>query len=163
MISGDSPHSLSRLVATATYLLEGAHACYECGSIIPVFGLMVVGPFRIEGESLLDREDDSAMLRRPLNLPLDVAKVLTTRSDGYFRPDDSKVLDQRYWMNHCRDCGAKIGDWYVHKPGEAFFPTTEDETRRLRGVLLPGPHTYVEPDLAVSSWTSTWLRLVERK
>jgi hypothetical protein len=56
-----------------------------------------------------------------------------------------------------------FGDWYVHKPGEAFFPTTEDETRRLRGVLLPGPHNYVEPDLAVSSWTSTWLRLVERK
>jgi hypothetical protein len=66
-------------------------------------------------------------------------------------------------MNHCRECGAKIGDWFVHKPGEAFFPMTDDEMRRLRGELLAGPHTYEDPDLAVSSWTSTWLRLILKK
>jgi hypothetical protein len=84
------------------------------------------------------------------------------RSGAHFRPEDSKRLEQRYWMNHCRKCGAKIGDRYEHKPGEAFFPTIEDEMSRLRGELLSGPHTYVEPDLAVSSWTSTWPTLVRR-
>ncbi len=122
---------------------------------------MVIGPFEFRGRSLLDSDDDSAILRRPVILPADVSAALSDRSGGHFRPEDSKTLEHRYWMNHCRECGAKIGDWHVHKPGEAFFPTTADEMRQLRGELLSGPHTYVEPDLAVSSWTSKWLMLVK--
>lgn len=160
MMSDQSDAEQSRLTAAGTYVLESEHACHECGCIVPVFGLMVVGPFELRGPSLLDSDDNSAILRRPVILPADVSDALADRSGGHFRPEDSKTLEQRYWMNHCRECGAKIGDWYVHKPGEAFFPTTEDEARRLRGELLSGPHTYVEPDLAVSSWTGTWLRLV---
>jgi hypothetical protein len=153
----------SRLTAAGTFVLEGEHACHECGCIVPVFGLLVFGPFALVGHSLLDPEDDSAILRCPVELPDDVSTALATRSGGHFRPDESKTLSQRCWMNHCRECGAKIGDWYVHKPGEAFFPTTEDELSRLRGELISGPHTFVEPDLAVSSWTSTWLTLAQKK
>lgn len=163
MMSDQSDAERTRLTAAGTYVLEGEHACHECGCIVPVFGLMVVGPFALQGPSLLDSDDDSAILRRPVLLPADVSAALAERSGGNFRPEDSKTLEQRYWMNHCRECGAKIGDWYVHTPGEAFFPTTEDEMRRLCGKLLSGPHIYVEPDLAVSSWTSNWLRSVGRK
>lgn len=153
----------SRLTAAGTFVLEGEHACHECGCIVPVFGLMVVGPFELQGSSPLDPDDDSAILRHPVRLPENVSAALAARSGGHFRSERSKTLDQRYWMNHCRECGAKIGDWYVHKPGEAFFPATDDEMRRLRGELLVGPHSYEDPDLAVSSWTSTWLRTIQSK
>lgn len=150
-----------RLIAAATYVLEGEYACHECGCIVPVFGLMPVGPFDRQGDMLLDEDDDSAMLRRPLNLPPDIRATLASRSGGAFHPDDSKTLGERYWMNHCRDCGAKIGDWFVHKPGEAFFPTSDEEIKKLKGWRLAGPHTFADPDLALSSWTSSWLALAQ--
>lgn len=62
-------------------------------------------------------------------------------------------------MNHCRDCGAKIGDWFVHKPGEAFFPTSVEQFKKLQGFRLSGPHTFDDPDLALPSWTSSWLAM----
>ena len=111
-----------RLMAAATYVLEGEYACHECGCIVPVFGLMPVGPFDRQGDMLLDEDDDSALLRRPLNLPPDIRSTLASRSGGSFHPDDSKTLGERYWMNHCRDCGTKIGDWFVHKPGGSLLP-----------------------------------------
>ena len=62
-------------------------------------------------------------------------------------------------MNHCRDCGAKIGDWFVHKPGEALFPTSAEEIKMIHGFKLAGPHTFDDPDLAVSSWTGASLAI----
>ena len=82
--------------------------------------------------------------------------ALTSSSGGSFRPDDSKTLGERYWMNHCRECGPKIGDWFVHKPGEAFFPTSDEGMKKLSGTKLAGPHTFDDPDLALSSWTGAW-------
>jgi hypothetical protein len=66
-------------------------------------------------------------------------------------------------MKHCCKCGAKIGAWEVPKPGEAFFPATGFGMQRLRCALLAGRHTYDEPDLAVSSWTSAWLKSIRSK
>ena len=43
-----------RLIAAATYVLEGEYACHECGCIVPVFGLMPIGPFDRRGNMLLD-------------------------------------------------------------------------------------------------------------
>lgn len=158
-MSKDSTLLPSRLVAAATYVLAGEYACHECGCIVPVFGLMVVGPFERHGDLLLDDEDDSALLRRLAHLPPDLRAELASRSDGHFRPDDSKTLGEPYWMNHCRECGAKIGGWFVHRPGEAFFPTSDEEVRRLRGCRVAGPHTFYDPDLALSAWTAAWLRM----
>ena len=58
-----------------------------------------------------------------MDLPPDIKAALVSRSGGSFCPDDSKTLGERYWMNHCRECGTKIGDWFVHN-GRArrFFP-----------------------------------------
>ena len=162
-MSGTPTDLPSRLVAAATYVLEGEYACHECGSIVPVFGLMPVGPFDRQGDMHLDEEDDSALLRRPLDLPPDIKAALVSRSGGSFHPDDSKTLGERYWMNHCRECGTKIGDWFVHKPGEAFFPTSGEEMKKLSGAKLAGPHTFDDPDLALSSWTSSWLAMVSTK
>jgi hypothetical protein len=148
-----------RLVAAATCILVGEYACHECGCFVPVFGLLVVGPFERYGDLLLEGEDDSALLRRPVDLPADVRAEVASRSGGHFRPAESKTRGERYWMNHCRECGAKIGDWFVHKPGEAFFPTSDEDAKKLQGFRLTGPHTFDDPDLALSTWTSSWLAM----
>ena len=144
------------LVAEAAVVLKGEYACHECGCIVPVFTLLLVGPFRGK-HCHVSTEEDSALLRRPRELPPGLAKALTEASQGNCRPDYSKTVAETYWMNHCQECGEKIGDWFVNAPGEAFFPTTEDEQSKLTGSLVPGPFSFVDPDIAVSSWTSVWL------
>jgi hypothetical protein len=37
-----------------------------------------------------------------------------------------------YLMNHCENCGAKLGDFFMHsEPGGAFFPTSPQEAQRM--------------------------------
>lgn len=146
------------LTTTAAFVLKGEHACHECGCFVPVFAVMLVGPFHGESALPLDAGDDSALLRRPQELPAELATAMTQASQGKFRPDFSKTIAETYWMNHCHECDAKIGDWFVHKPGEAFFPTTDEEQAKLTGELVAGPFTFMDPDIAVSSWTSAILR-----
>jgi len=119
---------------------------------------MLVGPFHGESALPLDAGDDSALLQRPQELPAELATAIIQASQGKFRPDFSKTIAETYWMNHCQECDAKIGDWFVHKPGEAFFPTTDEEQAKLTGELVAGPFTFIGPDIAVSSWTSAFLR-----
>ncbi len=139
-------------------VLKGEYVCHECGCIVPVFAPLLIGPF--QGDSLLplNPDEDSAMLRRPQVVPPELAAVLTKASHGNYRPDFSKTVAETYWMNHCQECDAKIGDWFVHKPGEAFFPTTDEEQSKLSGKLVEGPFTFIDPDIAVSSWTSRWMQ-----
>ncbi len=139
-------------------VLMGEYACHECGCIVPVFAPLLVGPFEGESALQLDSDDDSALLRRPQELPPELAAAMTKASQGNYRPDFSKTIAETYWMNHCQECDAKIGDWFVHKPGEAFFPTTNEEHSKLTGKLVEGPFTFIDPDIAVSSWTSQWMR-----
>ena len=91
-MSGTPTDLPSRLVAAATYVLEGEYACHECGCIVPVFGLMPVGPFDRQGDMHLDEDDDSVLLRRPMDLPPDIKAALVSRSGGSFCPDDSLSL-----------------------------------------------------------------------
>lgn len=154
----DSDEIRSQVTANAVYILEGEHICHECGCFVPVLGLMLVGPFQVLGDELIDPSDDSAILRRPTKLPIELAKTLHDMSHGCFRQDFSRTVADTYWMNHCRECDAKIGDWFVHKPGEAFFPTSADEVSRLKGRRVDGPFSFLSPDLSMSSWTSIWLR-----
>jgi len=146
------------LTATSAVVLKGEYACHECECIVPVFAAMLVGPFQGESPMPLEADDDSALLSRPRELPSDLADALTLASKGNYRPDSSKTVADTYWMNHCQECGAKIGDWFVNKPGEAFFPTTEEERLKLIGNLVNGPLSFTDPDVAVSSWTSAWLQ-----
>lgn len=154
----DSCNDAPGLSAASAYVLEGEYLCDECGVPVPVYGVIVVGPFGVVGDLSVDEDEDSAILRRPLELPSTLAAVLTESSSGHFHPDFSRTIGQQYWMNHCRDCGAKIGDWFVHSPGEAFFPLNDADLALLKGRQVDGPLRFVAPELAASSWTSNWLR-----
>lgn len=146
------------LSASSAHVLEGEHVCSECGCFVPVFGVMLVGPFRVVGDPGIEEDDDSAIIRRSLELPSTLAAVLTDKSSGHFHPDFSRTIGHQYWMNHCRDCGAKIGDWFVHSPGEALFPLNDTDLALLKGYQVDGPLQFLAPSLATSYWTSNWLR-----
>jgi hypothetical protein len=46
-------------------------------------------------------------------------------------------------MNHCRDCGAKMGDFHLHsEPGGPFFCITSSDWNRIRQHLLERDGAY---------------------
>ncbi|MBJ2239484.1 hypothetical protein ACLE2W_07355 [Pseudomonas shahriarae] len=56
-----------------------------------------------------------------------------------FKQAYSKAACSRYLMNHCENCGAKLGDFFLHsEPSGAFFPTSpqsaDDSRQNQRAV-----------------------------
>lgn len=147
----------SELEADGAYVLTGECICHECGCFVPVFAVMLVGPFKshVPGPA---EDDDAPLLQWMSELPAPLVAILEAKSDGRFRPDFSRTLDQRYWMNHCRECDVKIGDWFIQKPGQAFFPTSHEQMADVHGTYVDGPLVFTAPDLSVSSWTTEWLK-----
>lgn len=156
---GEDAREMNQVVAEAAHILEGEHPCHECGSFVPVFALLLEGPFECRGDVGLGSDDTSALLRNVETLPSALRRTLEAQSQGSWRLDDSRTAGMTYFMNHCRECGAKIGDWYVHDTGAAFFPQNDGEIQKVRGHRLQGPFAFDAPAVSVSSWTDEWLKL----
>ncbi len=153
-IDGDADEQLE---AAAAYVLTGKYVCHECRHEASVFAVLLEGPFKSVGEEFVE-DGDRPLLRNVTDLPEHLAAIFTAKSLGNFRPDFSHTAGERYWMNHCSECGAKIGDWFVGKPGEAFFPTSDAEMSTVQGTRVEGPFCFANPTISLSSWTSEWLR-----
>lgn len=154
----EPPVSPVALEVGVAYVLNTEHVCHECGCIVQVFGVMLAGPFSGPADEFGLENDDAPLLTYLTEIPKTLVTVLTERSFGRFRLDFSHTANESYWMNHCSECDAKIGDWFVTKPGNAFFPTTESEVLKVYGTRVPGPLVFRNPRLSVSSWTTLWLK-----
>jgi len=54
------------------------------------------------------------------------------REAPYYRVDFSQTTEDFYWMNHCRRCEAKLGDFYTFDtPGRGFAPRTLEEAAAI--------------------------------
>ena len=148
------------LRAAAAYVLQGSHACYQCQALTPVYAILLVGPFRGKVEELVEAND--VLLVGPTDLPEKLSEVVTSLSGGSCHPDFSHTAGEEYWMNHCQECGAKIGAWDVKEPGAAFFPMTDAEIASLVGTYVEGPFELVDQPLSFSSWTEEWVRRQSR-
>jgi hypothetical protein len=153
----DDADEPSRLIAAAAYLLEGEYKCDSCSQPTKVFTVMAAGPLNVEGDVYVGSDDYSCILRRLEQLPGQITHAAATASDGRFRLDCSKMAGESYFMNHCQHCGGKVGDWYVHNPGAAFFPTHPDDIALVTGQRLEGPFVFDGPNVSSSSWTNDWL------
>ncbi len=145
--------------AQNAYILSGRYVCHDCSQEGQVFSVLLAGPFTGSHNCLdeINSEQEVPIVRRAAELPALLGVLLGKRSNGRFRKDYSQTAAQQYWMNHCEHCDTKIGDWFVHKPGEAFFPTSESEIVKVTGECVPGPWQFDSPELSLSSWTSIWL------
>lgn len=154
-----------RLHVGGVYLQTAVHDCHACGQETPVYALLLVGPFVIEGEVDLAVEltdASTATLPNPVYLPDAVAAFATRHSQGRFRTDFSRTEERPYWMNHCDRCDAKIGAWYVHNAGAPFFPLNGSGFQSIRAEWLPGPFVFEDPSLGENSAMSAWRRWFEK-
>lgn len=154
------------LVAAGCYLMSAEHPCHHCAKPTLVFALLLRGPFEERNE--LDLPVDPATadvltVGMPRELPGDILEAMRIASNGCFYQDFSHTAEQDYWMNHCGRCGTKIGDWFIHKPGEAFFPTDPAELSRIAGRFLEGPFVFVDPACGYNGALTEWARRFENQ
>jgi hypothetical protein len=108
------------------WIVSSNTGCWKCDRPTTAFTLAVPsGHETLEGDDLGDEWVEHGHLAL-LSYVTDVSpEVLTETSQiciGWGN-DFSKTTQGRYWMNHCRSCGIKQGDFSLHsEPGGAFFP-----------------------------------------
>jgi len=131
-------------IAARPFLATSSSSCWKCGDSTPVHCLALPQghlslEFRDDDED--DGESEGAVEWRLAdcgtfisNLTLvngSVQRYLKTACPSYCL-DFSKKAEGSYFMNHCKHCGAKLGDFFMHnEPGGAFFPTTEGAARGI--------------------------------
>lgn len=152
------------IVCGGAWVLSAATDCYRCGASTPVFTILLAGPFVLHGEpDLAVQPDDGGVLTVTMSgpLPAMVHASADSQSEGRFRLDRSHTAGLAYWMNHCADCDTKLGDFYLERPGEAFFPLDAEGFAGLSGSYIAGPLTFIEPCCGHNGALAQWVR--ERK
>lgn len=155
-----------RLHVGGVYLQTALHDCHACGQSTPVYALLLVGPFAVEGEvdlAVALADDSTATLPNPVHLPDAVAAFATQHSGGCFRTDFSRTEERPYWMNHCQHCDAKIGAWYVHNAGAPFFPLNKSDFLSITAERLEGRFVFEDPSLGANSAMDAWVQWFEAR
>ncbi|WP_320534194.1 hypothetical protein [Robbsia andropogonis] len=151
-------------VAPNFLLASNTQSCWKCGCSTPVFSVASKGDY-LARLPLCEEDDattegvvwtmaESGTFIGNLTLVNGSVRRSLARHCPNYRVDFSKTAESNYFINHCRSCDAKLGDFYMHnEPGGAFFPTTEVQATKiqLRKVEVPllsqGSASITTPDL----------------
>ena len=122
------------------FLMIGVQKCWKCSDLTPVYSLAVPRDHQEPAEDLDDvyeKEDgyeedpETVWEDQGCNGVLshadwieELAAIIVVKATGdRYKPAYNATLGGNYYMNHCKCCGEKQGDHFVHsKPGGAFFP-----------------------------------------
>ncbi|WP_157654310.1 hypothetical protein [Burkholderia ubonensis] len=163
-LAGWMPH----YVAPHFYIAQNHQSCWRCGEISPVYCLASTGDYL---ERCLDYDDEDQPIEAVEwsiaeygsfvgtfigNMTVvngTVRRLIKERCPSYYL-DHSKMADSSYYMNHCAECDAKFGDFFIHsEPGGAFFPVSEGEAELIRlmkidlPLLVQGSGSVSSPDM----------------
>ncbi len=111
------------------YVAHTMISCWRCGADMQAIALVAPKVPEAEGEICILSEVEE--------LPEVVLSFVRNRFPS-FKLKYSKTLGTRYYANTCLKCGVISGDFYLHsEPGAPFFPTTEEEAKRLTLEAVP--------------------------
>ena len=134
--AGHPPADELRMVAPVL-LIEAAATCWRCRCRSPVFCLACHDVREPSDRRPSDPDNDELLLISDLtSVERRIQQHLRKIAAGY-RPDWSSTKGERCWMNHCYECGAKMGDFFLHcEPTGPFCVPTSAAWRRTRQHLL---------------------------
>lgn len=111
-------------------LLTGPHTCYKCGQATNVSAIGLVGFIERDDEHGDVHVDHCVLHTQIARLNDDALQAISARSP-WLQFDHSNTANATYLANHCQQCDAMIGAWFIKEPGEVFFPLTDAEVARL--------------------------------
>ncbi|MGY3231843.1 hypothetical protein ACVWWJ_003327 [Luteibacter sp. HA06] len=148
------------IAAATAWVLAATTDCYQCQSKTKVFTILLSGPFALRGEPnlVVAAVDDAVLtLTTAAPLPREVLTVIGKLSQDRYRLDHSQTAGCSYWMNHCEACDAKLGDYYLERPGEAFFPMDDEGFAQLQATCIRGPLEFGEPSCGYNGALAHWI------
>jgi hypothetical protein len=105
--------------SSSFYVLHSITGCWRCGGGSLVYALMVSSGARIDVVQNVQRISREAYFVLKAQYPL-------------YAPDFSQTQQARVFMNHCGNCRAKLGDYFLHcEPGGSFWPLSGEEASDL--------------------------------
>lgn len=132
------------------YVVESTSDCWNCSNRTRVFAFML--PEEHEEFEYVYDEDEEFELEHNLgewrcheyrgnvasvhSMSPAVSKQMR-RFTSNFKLAYSKAAGSRYFMNHCEQCGTKLGDHFMHgEPGGAFVPMSPEQASRMSLVRI---------------------------
>lgn len=134
-------------VESPLYIIESSQACWSCQHNQRVIALASFSMTEDEddeeaesfyGEAVLGESTEPYLFSNLISFPEPLEAWLRSEYPLY-RPHFSVTAEESYWANLC-ECGANFGDFYLSKPGSAFFPMNPQDcsVMRIREVPLTG-------------------------
>lgn len=127
--------------ANGFYLIKSKNKCYSCLKYSTVFGFVLP-------KSHLEYDDEYETWRQGRSfiapyfishLSESAENTITSIAKNY-KQSYSKTMNSRYWMNHCDNCGAKQGDFFMYaEPGGAFHPDSYDFYQKIIRIYIDTP------------------------
>lgn len=120
-------------VSSYFYLAQSMTSCWKCKKTIPVVAVL------LPPETLGWNQDDQTWSYS--NVPVwasqlsrvtkGTAKLLAAKAPN-LRLAYAKMSNSTYYANHCPDCGALQGQYFLfQEPGGAFFPVSREQAQRI--------------------------------
>ena len=130
--------------------------CYKCANKTAVISLASNNFYYLSTDDNEDekwfRADGLSFFSMPIFIENELAGKINRLFPNY-KIAYSKTAESSYWANHCENCGALQGDFFLHsEPGGAFFPLEIEEYEQLTFITVPSKFD-VEID-ADYSWLS---------
>lgn len=128
----------SLIVYDHIYVVEGIHTCYRCEKETTVigFGFETYYDFHEPNSDL----DDGEIHIGPINSQLPKKLAIQLKERYGLRTGYSKTIGSSYCANHCRNCNAFFGNFYLFDEVETpFFIDGEEAASKLilRKINLP--------------------------
>lgn len=154
-LDGEHQGEIPNFRAERFALLTGPHTCYRCGAATRV-SCIGLSDYEELGEDGFERIEDSVLFTQLSEINPE-AEAAVARLAPWLRFDTSRTTRASYLANHCEVCGTLIGAWFISEPGEAFFPETEEEVRRLTVNWIEQPISFVDLGGMQSRWIDRFL------
>jgi hypothetical protein len=123
------------------FIAQTATACWKCGRDTNVFTFILPNGHEILEEDEADEAPENYGRWVKCSEPTIVSYItdlLPSVSDRVkpishtYHLDFSKTINSSYWMNHCKHCGMKQGDFELHcEPSGAFFPMSKNDALQI--------------------------------
>ncbi|EDD4953459.1 DNA primase [Salmonella enterica] len=120
------------VIAPHWYIAQTSSQCWKCGCETVVTSILLP-----EGHQALKQDGDGPIYWKQYENPAFIFYIYDIpdhilknfeRITHYLSKDYSKTVDEKYWMNHCKHCHMKQGDFQLHcEVDGAFTPSNREQ------------------------------------
>lgn len=124
------------------YIFVSQAQCARCKTTQPVACLGASGiEDIIDGDEYTGVDDSQVSFITYLENAPEALLAAVRRYVPSFELAASQTAGTRYYANICR-CGSFFGDWFLHQPDSAFFPTRSFDIDSIRFARLALTETF---------------------